>query len=407
MTAHLLLAIAVVVVAARAAGSFAEHFGQPRVMGEITAGILLGPSLLGAVWPEAGDYLFPPEVVQALSAIGQLGLVLFMFLIGVEMNPGHLRNQGHRVVVSHTSIVVPMALGIGLAIWLHPELGGDAGRFEFALFIGAAMAITAFPVLARILTDVGLEDTRIGVLAMSCAAVDDVTAWCVLAGVVAVVKSTGPADVALTVLWSVLFIVTMLKVVGPWLARRGGMTLPAAVAFALAAAWLTEMIGIHAIFGAFLAGAITPERRDGEDALSIGLGAVTRTILLPAFFVTVGLSAQVTLLNSAFLWAITVVIILVAIVGKLGGSTIAARLTGETWTDALRLGILMNTRGLTEIVILTVGLELGVIDTRVFSMMLLMALCTTFMAWPLLRATGVQRPVRTRHTSLRSPVDPV
>lgn len=381
---RILLAMGIVVVAARLAGWAISKVGQPRVHGEILAGILLGPSLLGIIWASGMDYVFPTDVVDGLKVIAQLGLVLFMFLIGLELDLGHLRGQGHRaVVISHASIIVPIVLGAALGLWLYPRLGGDANRTGFVLFMGAAMAITAFPVLARVLQETGLTRTRIGVLTITCAAIDDVTAWCVLAVVVAIVKSSGAADALVVIGWSLVYVGVMLTVVRPLLRRVGVVPPWAVVAVALLSAWITELIGIHAIFGAFLAGAVMP-RNEETRSLARGLEMPTLTFLLPVFFVVVGLATRIDLLDDWYLWGITALITLTAIAGKWGGAMIAARAVGETWRDAAAIGILMNTRGLTELVILTVGLELGVIGPSIFTAMVLMALITTLMATPLL-----------------------
>jgi K+:H+ antiporter len=382
---RILVALAVVILASRFVGWAVSKIGQPTVHGEILAGILLGPSLLGLVWPQGFDYLFPQPIVGALKVLAQIGLVLFMFLIGLEIDLGKLRGQGHKaVVISQASILTPILLGALLALWLYPRFGDDVDRVGFTLFLGAAMAITAFPVLARVLQETGLDRTRIGVLTLTCAAVDDVTAWCLLAVVVAVVRSTGPAEAIRTIALSIVFLVAMLRVVRPLLARAPVIPLWLAIALALLGAWTTEQIGIHAIFGAFMAGAVMPRRPELHDLVHDRLRHATLTLLLPVFFVVVGLSTRIDRLGSLYLWGVTLLIIAVAVAGKLGGSMIAARLLGERWRDAASVGILMNTRGLTELVILSVGLELGVINSTIFTMMVLMALVTTLMATPLL-----------------------
>jgi Kef-type K+ transport system membrane component KefB len=382
---HVLLALGVVIVASRAAGWAISKIGQPRVHGEILAGILLGPSLLGVVAPSAVDELFPTEVVGALKVLAQIGLVLFMFLIGLELDLQKLRGHGHRaVVISHASIITPILLGAVLAVWLYPRLGDGVDRLGFTLFMGAAMAITAFPVLARVLQETGLTHTRVGVLTITCAAVDDVTAWCVLAGVVAVVQSSGFGDTFQTVALSLAFVAGMMMLVRPLLARMPTVPLWLAICMALLAAWTTEEIGIHAIFGAFMAGAVMPRVPEVQKEIHDRLESPVVTFLLPVFFVVVGLATRVDLLDSAYLWGVTALVCVTAIAGKWGGSMIAARLTGERWQDAAAIGILMNTRGLTELVILSVGLELGVISTAIFTIMVLMALVTTLMATPML-----------------------
>jgi Kef-type K+ transport system membrane component KefB len=382
---HVLLALGVVIVAARAAGWAISKIGQPRVHGEILAGILLGPSLLGVVSPSTLDGLFPTEVVGALKVLAQIGLVLFMFLIGLELDIQKLRGHGRKaVVISQCSIVTPILLGAVLAVWLYPRLGAGVDRLGFTLFMGAAMAITAFPVLARVLQETGLTRTRIGVLTITCAAVDDVTAWCVLAGVVAVVQATGFGDAVVTVVLSLAYLAAMLTVVRPLVARMPAVPVWLAICMALLSAWVTEEIGIHAIFGAFMAGAVMPRRTAVQREIHDRLESAVVSFLLPVFFVVVGLATRIDALDSPYLWAVTGLVCLTAVAGKWGGSMIGARLTGERWQDAAAIGILMNTRGLTELVILSVGLELGVITTTVFTIMVIMALVTTLMATPLL-----------------------
>lgn len=387
---RLLVALALVLLCARGAGWVARRVGQPRVMGEIIAGILLGPSLLGLVAPDLQEYLFPEPVVDGLRAIAQIGLVLFMFLVGIGLDPAHLRGQGHRsVVISHASIIAPCVSGALLAVWLHPRLAEGDDVVGFALFIGVAMSITAFPVLVRILQESGLDRTRIGALTLTCAAVDDVTAWCLLAVVVALVGAGSALDVAVTIGASVLFVVVLMRFVRPALERRGEVSLAVAAAFAFGCAAVTEAIGIHAIFGAFLAGAAMSPSVVRRAAYTAQLESVTTAILLPVFFVVVGLSTQLGLLDDAYLWGVTLLVLAVAVLGKLGGASLAARAVGESWRDAAIVGVLMNTRGLTELVILTVGLELGVINDTLFTIMVIMALVTTLMAAPLLRLLGV------------------
>ena len=382
---RILLAVAVVLLAARLFGWLISLIGQPQVHGEILAGIALGPSLLGVVWPEAVDYLFPSEIVGALKIVAQLGLVVFMFLIGLELDLPKLSGQGHKaVLISHASILLPILLGVSLGFWLHPRFGEGADRLGFVLFLGVAMAITAFPVLARVLQETGLYKTRVGVLTMTCAAVDDITAWCVLAGVVAIVKSAGFAETLTTIALSLAFVVAMLGLVRPLLARLPAVPVWGALALALGCAWTTEEIGIHAIFGAFLAGAVMPRGEGIQHEVKLKLETVTLSLLLPVFFVVVGLATRIDMLDSPYLWGVTAAVVAAAIVGKWGGSAIAARITGEPWRDANVIGILMNTRGLTELVILTVGLELGVIGETMFTIMVLMALVTTLMATPML-----------------------
>ena len=382
---RLLLALTVVIAASQLGGWAISKIGQPRVHGEILVGILLGPSLLGVVWPDALGYLFPADIIDALRVLALIGVVLFMFLIGLELDLGKLRGNGHKaVIISLASIVTPMLLGALLAVWLYPRLGGDADRLGFTLFIGAAMAITAFPVLARVLQETGLYRTRIGALTITCAAVDDIAAWCLLAVVIGVTQSTGPANALQTAALSLLFLLVMLKVVKPALTRMRSVPMWMMICLALLSAWVTEEIGIHAIFGAFIAGTAMPRTSRVEREIHQRLEPAVLTLLLPVFFVVVGLATRIDRLDGLYLWGITLLVIATAIAGKWGGSTIAARLVGETWRDAAAIGILMNTRGLTELVILTVGLELGVINSELFTIGVLMALVTTLMATPVL-----------------------
>jgi Kef-type K+ transport system membrane component KefB len=362
-----------------------SKIGQPRVHGEILAGILIGSSLLGVVWPEALEYLFPGQIIGALRVLAQLGVVLFMFLIGLDLDVNELRGYGHKaVVISLASILVPILLGALLALWLYPRFGEGGDRLSFTLFVGAAMAITAFPVLARVLQETGLQHTRLGVLAITCAAVDDITAWCLLAVVVAVVESSGFADAAQTIGLSLLFLFAMLKLVNPLLKLMPLVPMWLAILLALLSAWVTEEIGIHAIFGAFIAGTAMPRGREEQRAVQERIAPLVINFLMPAFFVVVGLATRITLLDNLYLWGVTFLVIGTAIAGKWGGSMIAARFMGETWRDAAAIGILMNTRGLTELVILTVGLQVGVINSTLFTMGVLMALVTTLMATPVL-----------------------
>jgi Kef-type K+ transport system membrane component KefB len=393
----LLLQLGVILVATRVVGWLFRKIGQPQVIGEMAAGILLGPSLLGWLAPGVSATLFPPGSLGFLNALSQIGLLLFMFLVGLALNPRILR--GHvstAVITSHLSIVAPFGLGCLLAMYLHPRLADPSASFtQFALFLGTAMSITAFPILARILAEQNLQRTHVGTIAIACAAADDVTAWCILAGVVLLVRANaGALPLWLTLLGTGAYVGLMVLVVRHVLGqlvviyrRRGTITLDMLsllLLMMLASAWLTEWLGIHALFGAFLIGAILPKDQDFVDALREKLESITVTLLLPLFFAFSGLRTSINLLSGAELWFWCALIVVVAIVGKFGGATIGARITGVTWREAGTIGILMNTRGLIELVVLNIGLELGVITPTVFTMMVLMALATTFMTAPLL-----------------------
>ncbi len=392
---HVLLALAVVVLAARAAGALFRHLGQPPVMGEVLAGILLGPSLLGRVAPDLSAFLLPASVAPVLGVVAQVGVILYMFLVGLELNPALLRKRTHAAVaISHTSIVAPFLLGAALALWLYPRLSTrDVPFTVFALFMGVSLSVTAFPVLARILTDQGIQRTRIGALALTCAAVDDVTAWCLLAGLVGVARAEA-SDALLTLALTGAYVALMFVAVRPALSRlvvryEGGAALGRGVlglllAGVLVSSLATEAIGVHALFGAFLLGAVIPHDSVLARTLAAKLEDVVVVLLLPAFFAFTGMRTEIGLVSGAGAWLVCAVIILVASLGKFGGTLLAARATGLDWRDASALGVLMNTRGLMELIVLNVGLDLGVISPALFAMLVLMALVTTFATTPIL-----------------------
>ena len=385
VSGRILLAMAVLTVAVRVVGWLVSKIGQPRVLGEIVAGILLGPSVLGLVWPGLMAHLFPPQVITGLNVLAQTGLVMFMFLVGLEIDVKSLRGQGRKVtVISHASLLVPIALAVPLAVWLYPRFGQRTDELAFVLFFAAAMAITAFPVLSRLLQESDLLSTRVGVISLVCAAINDIYAWIMLAVVVAVAKSAGPEDVVRTLVLSIVYVVVMLAVVRPLLRKLGHPSIWVMVAVAILSAWTTDQIGIHAIFGGFLAGAVMPRDPEWQRDVEAKLESIISVLLLPMFFGLVGLSTRIDQLTTAALWLTALLVVVVATAGKLGGATFAARLTGDRWTESLLIGVLMNTRGLTEVVILTVGVQLGVVSPTLFTIMVLMALVTTFMAAPLI-----------------------
>jgi len=391
--AHVLIALAAVVVTGRLLSLLFRRLGQPSVIGEVVGGIVLGPSVLGALWPEAAAFVLPPEVAPYLGVVAQLGVILYMFLVGLELNHEVLRRRAHATVaISHASIVVPFLMGAALALVLYPRLARAGQSFTgFALFLGVAMSITAFPVLARILTDRRLHTTPLGVLALGCAAIDDVTAWCLLAFVVGVAQAQ-VGGAFLTLGLTALYIAVMLFVVRPllgWvLSRHDTEPVPqgliaAAFGAVLLSALATEAIGIHALLGAFLLGALIPHDSALARALTHRLEDLVTVLLLPAFFALTGMRTQVGLVAGLEPWLLCGLIVLVAIAGKFGGTLAAARVTGLGWRDATVLGLLMNTRGLMELIVLNLGLDLGVISPALFAMMVLMALATTVMTSPL------------------------
>jgi Kef-type K+ transport system membrane component KefB len=394
----LVLQIAVILALCRAVGSLFRLIHQPRVVGEMFAGILLGPSLLGWIAPGLSAYLFPHSSLGFLSALSQVGVVIFMFLVGLGIDPKELKHQGHAAVLtSHVSITAPFVLASFLALFLYPRLSDDSVSFtNFALFMGAAMSITAFPVLARILTERNALGSRLGTVAIACAAVDDITGWCILAYIVALIRAeASPSPMWMKLGGIVLFAIIMIYGVRRLLRgfenvhRQKGALSESLMAFmlllVLASALCTEALGIHLLFGAFLMGAIMPKEHHFVRYVLDRFETITVTMLLPLFFAFTGLRTNIGLLRGQEMWMYCGLIVLVATVGKLGGSMLASWLAGMPLREAAGLGTLMNTRGLMELVILNIGLDVKVISPALFSMMVVMALVTTFMTTPLLR----------------------
>jgi Kef-type K+ transport system membrane component KefB len=394
----LLAQISVILLIARLVGWGFRKIHQPQVMGEIVAGLLLGPSVLGWLVPAASTTLFPPDRLEALNSLGQIGAVLFIFLVGLRIDLAMVFAQRRAVaVISHASIVCPLVLGAVLALYLYPKLSvPTVPVIGFALFIGAAMSVTALPVLAHILEETKLSTTSLGTLALACAAVKDVAVWCMLAGIVAVTThSEGSVSLGLTLAGSAVFVLIMIKVVREGFrimeARyrredRLSQEMLAVLLLTMAvSAWVTEWLGIHALFGAFIAGAIMPKDAGFVSEVSARLDNVTMVLLLPLYFACTGLRTSLGLIHGAQMWLYFGLIMLVAVIATSGGTTLAARLVGISWTDGVTLGVLMNTRGIMEIVILNIGHDIGVISSTMFAMMLLMALVTTGMTMPLLR----------------------
>ncbi|MCQ4166666.1 cation:proton antiporter domain-containing protein [Tahibacter harae] len=409
--AILLLQLVVVIGAAKLLGALFQRLKQPAVIGEMIAGILLGPSLLGATLPGVKDFLFPATSMGGLQLFAQIGVILFMFCIGIELDLAAMRKRAQAAVaVSHVSIVAPFALGCLLALGVYSTLAPQGVAFApFALFMGIAMSITAFPVLARILKERGLSNTPLGNIAIACAAVDDVTAWCILAVVVAIGKANGFGGAAVTIVLSAGFTLAMLMLARPRLELLSvreaddesgrARIVVGAVVFAFLAALCTETIGIHALFGAFLAGALIPAESPVAKLLRERIETFSGAFLLPLFFAFTGLRTQIGMLDSRWDWLICAGIIALAIAGKFGGSLLAARFTGMNWRDAASLGALMNTRGLMELIVLNIGYDMGILSPRLFAMMVIMALVTTMMTGPLLTLIERWRPLNARMTS--------
>jgi len=394
---HVLVALVAIIVAAGLVGGVFRHLGQPPVIGEVVAGIMLGPSLLGRIAAPAQEMLFPSDSAPLLGILSQIGVVLFMFIVGVEFDTGALKKRGHAsVAISHASIVTPFVLGGLLALVLYPRFSSsDVPFVHFALFMGVSMSITAFPVLARILSDRKLQHTKLGVVALTCAAVDDVTAWCLLALIVTIARRSALSQAALTFALSGAFIALMASVGRPallWLAERHeasreglGYTKMAIVLVGLlVSAITTEAIGVHALFGAFVFGALIPSGSKLARDMETQISGLVRVLFLPAFFAFTGLRTQIGLIDTPTQWLFCGGIVLVAVLGKFGGSFAAAAATGLGWRESASIGALMNTRGLMELIVLNLGLDLKVISPTIYAMMVIMALVTTFMTSPTL-----------------------
>jgi len=395
-TALVLAQIVVIIIVSRIFGFFFSKIHQPTVIGEIIAGIALGPSLLGTILPEFSQALFPENSLGNLSLLSQVGLILFMFMVGMELDIKVLQNKvKDAVVVSNAGILIPFTLGICLAYYIYGHFAPVGVPFlSFGLFLGMAMSITAFPVLARIVQERGIHRTRLGALVITCAAIDDISAWCMLAAIIAIAKAGSFLSSLYVILLSVVYIILMIKVIRPFLKRVGdlhtsleNLSKPVVAIFFLTlliSSYTTEIIGIHALFGAFLAGTIMPENSKFRNIFIQKIEDISLVLLLPLFFVYTGLRTQIGLLNDIYLWQITGLIVLVAITGKFIGSAFASKIMGQNWRDSLTIGALMNTRGLMELVVLNIGYDLGILSPQVFSMMVIMALVTTFMTGPAL-----------------------
>jgi len=394
--AILLLQIITIIIVARIFGWLCKLIGQPTVIGEIAAGIFLGPSLIGIFFPEFSTFLFPKQSLGNLQFLSQIGLILFMFIIGMELDLKVLKTKAQEaIVISHASIILPFALGVGLSLYIYKQFAPDGISFlSFSLFIGIALSITAFPVLARIVQERGLSKTKLGTMVITCAATDDITAWCILAAVIAIVKAGSFLSSVYTIALAGMYVLFMLKVVKPFLQRLGdhysykeGLTKPVVAVFfviLLLSAFSTEVIGIHALFGAFMAGVVMPSNQNFRNIFIEKVEDVSMVLLLPLFFVFTGLRTQIGLLNDPYLWQVTGIIIAAAVTGKFIGSAVAARFVKQSWRDSLIIGSLMNTRGLMELVVLNIGYDIGVLSPQIFAMMVIMALVTTCMTGPAL-----------------------
>ncbi|MER3432242.1 MAG: sodium:proton antiporter [Leptolyngbya sp. ERB_1_1] len=412
---QVLIQILLVIGLSRLVGAGFRRLNQPLVIGEIVAGIMLGPSLFGLVAPDVAAWLFPPETIPFLGVLSQIGLIFFMFLIGLELDPKYLKNGLNvAILVSHVSILVPFSLGTLASLLLYPLVSFDGVSFTaFALFLGAAMSITAFPVLARIITENNLQNSRLGALALTCAAVDDVTAWCLLALAIAVTRYNNMIAAIPTILEAIAYIAIMLTIGRALLKqfaalydRTGKLSqtiLATIYMVVVVSAVITELIGIHLIFGAFLVGVVMPKHPGLTRELAQKTEDFVLTFLLPVFFAYSGLRTQIGLLNRPSLWGLCAIVVAVAIIGKYVGTYVAARVSGVEKREASALGWLMNTRGLTELIVLNIGLSLNVISPLLFTMLVIMALVTTFMTSPLLELIYPKQQIRQQ--SIYQPTD--
>jgi Kef-type K+ transport system membrane component KefB len=396
LVAAVFLSIAIVLIVARLFGAVAVRIGQPRVMGEVIAGLCLGPSLLGAISPSLQATFFPTDVLPALGVVANLGLIFYMFLVGLEVDRGSLKGKvAKATAISNTSVAVPMLLGIAVALPLYKLVGPDTKFVSFALFMGVAMSITAFPVLARILAERRMIKRPVGSLVIACAAVDDVTAWFLIALALTVAASGTFGDVIKTIAEATAYTLVMVLIVKRIVARMAtaydevgrmpGAWFAAIVIGVLLSAYVTEEINIAFIFGGFVFGMIMPRHARLNEEITRRIDDFVVTLLLPVFFVYTGLRTNIGLLDRPELWLITLLLIAVAILGKLAGAAIAARVTGSGWKESSVIGTLMNTRGLTELIVLNLALDAGAISNALFAMLVIMAVVTTLMAGPLLK----------------------
>lgn len=392
----LILQIISILICSGLFGYLFKKIGQPAVIGEIFAGIVLGPSVMGWLFPGVSAFLFPEDSLINLQFLSQIGLILFMFIIGLELDVNVVRTKARvALAVSLSSIILPYTFGIILAYFLYTSLAPkNISLLAFSLFMGISMSITAFPVLARILQEREMTKTALGSMALTCAAINDIAAWCILAAVIAIVKAGTISNALFTIALAFLYVILMVYLVRPLLKKladtyvSGEELSKTVISFIfiilLSSAYIAEIIGIHVLFGAFLAGVIISESLHIKNNIIEKIEDVSIVLLLPLFFVLTGLRTKIALLNQGNLWLICFLIILAAIAGKFFGTAITAKIAGQSWKDSLSLGALMNTRGLMELIILNIGYDLGVLSPEIFAMMVIMALVTTFMTGPLL-----------------------
>jgi Kef-type K+ transport system membrane component KefB len=395
LIAAFFIAIAIVMLVARFVGTLAVRIGQPRVMGEVLAGILLGPTAFGALLPDVQRLVFPPDVIPFIGVAANLGLIFYMFLVGLEIDLSQLKGRiTQTAAISNTGVAIPMIAGLAVALPTYKLLGPDGGFTAFALFMGVSMSITAFPVLARILVERRMLKRPLGVLALASAAIDDISAWFLIALATAVAVAGSALEVVRTIALAVAFCGLMAFGVRKVLSRAStaydeagrvpGTWIMAIFAGVLLAAYTTELIGIAVIFGAFVMGAAMPRHAGLTEDVTHRMEDFVVLLLLPLFFCFTGLRTNVLLIDRGELLLLTLVLTVVAIACKFGGTLLASRVTGLGWRESAVIGTLMNTRGLTELIVLNLALEKGVISDALFAMLVIMALITTFMAGPIL-----------------------
>lgn len=402
----LLLQVIVILIFARIVAWLFTKLGQPSVIGEILAGIVLGPSVMGWLWPEGFQFLFPSASLHNISLLSQFGLIFFMFVIGMELDLDEIRKQLRKsFVIAHSGIVAPFILGVMASIILYDTYGGEkSSLLTFALFVGISLSVTAFPVLARIIQEQGKMKDPIGVLSMASAANGDITAWCLLAVIMAIAQAGSPLSALFTVLFAAVYMLVMFLIVRPAFAVIGSAyntkevagkgIVALAFVVLLISSYVTEILGLHALFGAFIAGVVMPTNLNFRHMLTEKVEDVSLAVFLPLFFVSSGLSTQIGLLNTPAHWWVTLAITLVAILGKVGGTYGACRVVGETRRDSLYMGVLMNTRGLMELVILSMGLQLEILSPVMYAILVIMTLVTTFMTTPILHLVNKLWPAK-------------
>ncbi|WP_220208011.1 cation:proton antiporter domain-containing protein [Reticulibacter mediterranei] len=406
LTGYILLQLNVIILTVQVFGNLCRRIGQQWVIGEILAGLALGPSLLGAIFPDLEILLFPQSTLPMLQTLGDIGLALYMFSLGARLDTHLIARQSPKAIfISLSGILLPFVLGFSSAFLLYPDLSGSkATLFSFMLIVGVAMSITAFPVLARILSERRILHTKIGMLALVCASVDDVLAWYLLALVVAIIHSLNGLLAGVTVGLTIIFIAVMVLVVRPLLSyvvqhiQSRSLQIASGIVILLLAAYTTNAIGIHLVFGAFLTGVILPRNVAFAEQIR-SLDQVNNLLFLPLFFVFSGLRTQIGLIQGPTMWLICLFLIAIACLGKIIGGTLTVRILGESWREALCLGVLMNTRGLVELIVLNIGFELRVLSPAIFAMLVIMAIVTTMMASPLLLLLGYSSSKNTEATS--------